>query len=217
MYKPFIRNHQYNFMKKQADLLQNTLRTNADLKVLESVKYSVQSKIVDLFPDVPASEKAMLGSISTVEKAEDFQAYLRQFVPYVSEFPAITEKQIQKLFPKNKKLKVPDLSTIDYRYITYLSWVDISTNKLFLVYHQNGQFIGIEGKYTLTSKKSFCFLCNRFEELVLFSAVSKTRPAKSSPDYYKSVGNYLCMDSQACNKNITDTLALEKFIAAVVG
>ncbi|MDF2961451.1 MAG: Fibronectin-binding family protein, partial [Paenibacillus sp.] len=125
-------------------------------------------------------------------------------------------KQIQKLFPKNKKLKIPDLSAIDNRYVTYLSWADISTNKLFMVYHLNGQFIGVEGKYTPTNKKSFCFLCNRYEDLALFSAISQKRPANSSPDYYKAVGNYLCMNSHECNKNITDITYLEKFIDTVI-
>jgi hypothetical protein len=216
MCKPFIRNHQYNVIKKQAGILQNALRTIADPKVLESVRYGTESKIVELFPDVPDIQKQMLERISALETAEDFQKYLREFEPYLVEFPQVTAKQIQKLFPKNKKLKIPDLSAIDNRYVTYLSWTDISTNKLFMVYHLNGQFIGVEGKYTPTNKKSFCFLCNRYEELALFSAISQKRPANSSSDYYKAVGNYLCMNSHECNKNITDITSLEKFIDTVI-
>jgi hypothetical protein len=216
MCKPFIRNHQYNVIKKQAGILQNALRTIADPKVLESVRYGTESKIVELFPDVTDIQKQMLERISELETAEDFQKYLREFEPYLVEFPQVTAKQIQKLFPKSKKLKIPDLSAIDNRYVTYLSWTDISTNKLFMAYHLNGQFIGVEGKYTPTNKKGFCFLCNRYEELALFSAISKKRPANSSPDYYKAVGNYLCMNSHECNKNITDITSLEKFIDTVI-
>lgn len=217
MCEPFIRNHQYNFIKNQASLLQHALRTVADPKVLESVRYGTESKIVELFPSVTDIQKQMLERISALETADDFQKYLRAFEPYLLEFPQITAKQIQKLFPKNKKLKIPDLLMIDNRYVTYLSWIDISTNKLFMVYHVNGQFIGVEGRYTPTNKKSYCFLCNSYEELALFSAISKKRPANSSPDYYKAVGNYLCMNSHECNKNITGVSSLEKFIDTVIG
>jgi hypothetical protein len=107
------------------------------------------------------------------------------------------------------------LTAIDYRYVTYLHWVDIATNKLYIVYSADGRFIGVEGKYTAVNKKSYCFLCNRYEELVFFSAVSRKRPHNASPDYYKAVGNYLCMNGHACNANLTSVSALERFIGAV--
>ncbi|MCP1308963.1 FusB/FusC family EF-G-binding protein [Paenibacillus tyrfis] len=214
---PFIRNHQYNDIKKQAGNLQHALRTIADRKVLESVRQGTAAKIVELFPDASGLQKQMLESIVTLETSEDFHKYLRTLEPYIVEFPHITEKQIQKLFPKNKKLKIPNLSEIDHRYVTYLSWIDISTNKLFIVYHLDGQFVGVEGKYTPTNKKSYCFVCNKYEDLALFSAISKKRPAKASADYYKAVGNYLCMHGHECNKNITDVSSLENFINTVIG
>lgn len=213
---PFIRNHQYNYIKKQAGNLQHALRTIADRKVLESVRLGTAAKIVELFPDVAGLQKQMLENIITLETAEDFHKYLRALEPYMVEFPQMTEKQIQKLFPKNKKLKIPNLSAIDYRYVTYLSWIDISMNKLFIVYHLDGQFVGVEGRHTPTNKQSYCFVCNRYEELVLFSAVSKKRPAKASSDYYKAVGNYLCMNGHECNKNITEISSLENFINIVI-
>jgi hypothetical protein len=81
----------------------------------------------------------------------------------------------------------------------------------------NGQLVGVEGKYSPTNKKSICFLCNRHEEVAFFSAITKSKPANASPDYYKAIGNYLCVNSDICNKNITDVTALEKFIYDVVG
>ncbi|MDO3679116.1 FusB/FusC family EF-G-binding protein [Paenibacillus ehimensis] len=214
---PFIRNHQYNEIKKQAGNLQHALRTIADRKVLESVRLGAAAKIEELFPDASSHQKQLLEHIVTLETSEDFHKYLRTLEPYILEFPPVTEKQIQKLFPKNKKLKIPNLSELDRRYITYLSWVDISTNKLFMVYPLNGQFVGVEGRYTPTNKRSFCFICHRYEDLALFSAISKKRPAKASADYYKSVGNYLCMHGHECNKNITDISSLESFINTVIG
>lgn len=210
MSTPFIRNHQFNVIKKQADFLLKTLRTVADRRVLETVKYSAVTNILEAFPSLTEDQKQMLGEISTIEKAENFQKYLNALEPYLEPYPTITWKQIQKLFPKNKKLKVPDLQSIDFRYVTYLGWVDIATNKLFIVYPFEGRFIGIEGRITPTNKKGYCLFCNRHQELALLSV--KTKPAVASPDNLSFIGQYVCLDSQACNHSITDTGALEKFI-----
>ncbi|WP_127529867.1 FusB/FusC family EF-G-binding protein [Paenibacillus kobensis] len=217
MCKPFIRNHHYNFIKNQADYVLHALRTVGDRKVLEAVRYSAQTKVTELFPDVQDDRRAMLESVANLQTAEEQHKFLQALEPYRVEFPPITEAQIRKLFPKNKKLKLPDLVQIDFRNVSYLNWIDISTNKMFIVYHTDGQFVGIEGRYTATNKKSYCFACNRYERLALFSAVSKKRPANASPDYYKAVGNYICMDGHDCNKNMTDVSSLEQFIRAVLG
>lgn len=209
----FIRNHQLNVIKKQAEFLQNTLRTVADRRVLETVRYRAATIIVEVFPDLTAEQQKMLEQISAFESGYDFQRFLDGLVPYMMPFPEITLKQIQKLFPKNKKLKVPDLSTIDFRYVTYLSWVDIATNKLFIVYPYEGQFVGIEGRITPTNKKGYCLFCNRQQELAFLSVT--TKPANASPDNISSVGQYVCMENHACNHSITNTEALDRFILSV--
>ncbi|MEC0139414.1 FusB/FusC family EF-G-binding protein [Paenibacillus macerans] len=210
MSTPFIRNHQFNVIKKQAEFLQKTLRTVADRSVLETVRYSAVANIVEAFPVLTEEQQKMLGQISTFETAYDFQRYLSALEAYVEPFPPITPKQIQKLFPKNKKLKVPDLQSIDFRFVTYLSWVDIATNKLFIVYPYEGRFVGIEGRITPTNKKGYCLFCNRHQELAFFSV--KTKPANASPDNISMFGHYVCLDNQGCNHSITDTGSLEKFI-----
>ncbi|WP_134684856.1 FusB/FusC family EF-G-binding protein [Brevibacillus migulae] len=214
---PFIRNHEYNFIKKQAGILHQACRTVSDRSVLESVRNSAVFKIMELFPEASGAHKQLLEQLYACKETEDFHRYLRSLEPYLCEFPQITDQQIKKLFPKNKKLKIPDLSAIDYRFVTYLSWMDVSTNKLFMVYPKEGQVIGIEGKFTLANKKSYCFLCNKTGEVGLFTAITKSRPAHSSPDYYKAIGNYMCMNGQECNQNITDYKKLEDFLANVLG
>ncbi|MCJ8013482.1 FusB/FusC family EF-G-binding protein [Paenibacillus sp. KQZ6P-2] len=210
MSTPFIRNHQYNIIKKQAEFLQKTLRTVADRSVLETVRYRAATNIIEAFPYLTEDQQQMLEQISSFETAYDFQRYLSGLEPYLEPFPPITLKQIQKLFPKNKKLKVPDLQSIDFRYVTYLSWVDIATNKLYIVYPFEGQFIGIEGRITPTYKKGYCLFCNRHQELAFF-----TVRTKASLDNYSSIGQYVCMENHGCNQSITDTGSLEKFILSV--
>ncbi|WP_018758233.1 FusB/FusC family EF-G-binding protein [Paenibacillus terrigena] len=213
MSTPFIRNHQFNVIKKQSEFLQNTLRTVADRSVLETVRYRAASIIMEAIPDLTENQQKMLEQITTFETAYDFQRYLSGLEPYLKSYPPITLKQIQKLFPKNKKLKAPDLSSTDFRRVTYLSWVDVATNKLFVVYPFEGQFIGIEGRITPTHKKGYCLFCNRHQELAFFTV--KTKPANASPDNYSAIGQYVCIENHGCNQSITDTEALEKFILSV--
>lgn len=217
MCEPFIRNYEYNFIKKQVEHVIRTIRTVGDPKILESVRLGAQANVAELFSGLEDNRRTMVESLSDLRTEAELQNYLQELESYLIEFPQITSKQIQKLFPKNKKLKLPDLTQTDFRYVTYLSWTDIATNKMFIVYPMGGQFVGIEGRFTPSNKKSYCFACNRLEQLVLFSAITKKRPANASPDYYKSVGNYICMNGHECNKNITDVAPLEKFIHSVLG
>lgn len=217
MSQPFIRNHQFNLITKQVNLLQHACSTVSDPKVVESVRYGAQTKILEAFPDIGGEEKRLLEHVSVLKTTEEFKSYLVSLEPYRTEFGRVTEKQLKQLFPKNKKLKLPDLENLDFHRMTYLGWNDISTGKMFLAYRRDGQLLGLEGKFTPVNKKSVCFLCNRLEEVALFTANSKTKPANASPDYYKAVGNYLCVSSDTCNKNITDVAALERFLGDVFG
>lgn len=213
MNTPFIRNHQLNVIKKQTDFLQNTLRTVADWRVLETVRYTAAATVVNAFSELTAEQRQMLEQISSFESGYDFQRFLDSLEPLMVPYPDITLKQIQKLFPKTKKLRVPDLNTIDFRYLTYLSWVDIAANKLFIVYPHHGQFIGIEGRLIPTNKKGYCLFCNRHQELAFLSV--STKPVHALQDNIASVGQYVCMDNHVCNHSITSTEALEKFILSV--
>lgn len=213
MSTPFIRNHQYNVIKKQAGFLQNTLQNVVDRSVLDAVRYRSVMNIIEAFPYLTEDQQQMLEQISTFETAYDFQEFFRELEPFLEPYPPVTLKQIEKLFPKTKKLKVPDLQAIDLRFVTYLSWVDIAANKLFIVYPFEGKFIGIEGRITPTNKKGYCLFCNRHQELAFFSV--KTKPSIPSADNLAAIGQYVCMDNLVCNQSITNTGSLEKFILSV--
>ncbi|OAS17068.1 FusB/FusC family EF-G-binding protein [Paenibacillus oryzisoli] len=217
MSQPFIRNHQYNEIKKLIGQLQNACNSVSNLKVVEVVRNETEAKISGLFPNLTDLQKELLVNLKQLQTSTDFLRYLHALEPYlVEEYAHVMDNQVKKLFPKNKKLKIPDLQGITYRFATYLGWTDIATNKLFIVYYLNGKLIGIEGKYTPTNKKGVCFVCNRHTEIALFTAVTKWKPAGASPDYYRAIGNYLCVNSEVCNKNITDIEVLENFIHGVL-
>ncbi|KHL92904.1 fibronectin-binding protein [Paenibacillus sp. IHB B 3415] len=209
----FIRNHQYNYIKKQSDFVLKTLRSVADRRVLETVRYSAEVNVTEAFSSLTTEQEQMLKPISTLEKAEDFQQYISGFEPYLEPFPPITLKQIQKLFPKNKKMKLPDLQSFDFRYVTYLAWADIATNKQFIVYPYEGQFIGVEGRIIPTHKKGYCLFCNRQQELAFLTV--KTKPELASADNIAFVGQYVCIDNHGCNQTITNISSLERFVLSV--
>ncbi|WP_046213584.1 FusB/FusC family EF-G-binding protein [Paenibacillus wulumuqiensis] len=211
MQTPFIHNHQLNVIHKQADFLLKTMRTAADRKVLETIKGTAVTHAIDSFDQLTEEQKGLLEQMSTYEAAYELQSYLDDLMPYVVPFPEVSLKQIQKLFPKSKKLKMPDLASIDYKRTTYLRWTDIATNRLYIVYPYEGRLLGIEGQITSTNKNGFCMFCNRHRELGFFNV--KTRGG-GSPDNFASAGQYVCMDDEACNHSITDTAPLERFLLA---
>jgi hypothetical protein len=216
MCETFIVNHQFNAINKQAEAVLNAVRCASDRQVVESVKANAEAEVFAMFPQATKEQAALLGEIVNVQTAEDYTRYARSLEPCLTEFPRVSKEQIVKLFPKHKKLKLPDLAAIDYRFVTYLSWLDVATNKLFMVYPLDGKLVGVEGRYSPMNKKNYCFICRKYDELALFSAITKKRPANSSPDYYKAVGNYLCINGHECNRSMTDTAALESFIRSVL-
>ena len=118
---------------------------------------------------------------------------------------------MKKMFPKAKKLKVPNLSAVDFEKMTYLSWSDISTNKKFIIYELDENLMGIECKYSILNKDNICSFCNRFGKVAFITTITKAKKS-NNPDYYKAIGNYICQDSAECNKKITSTAYLNEFL-----
>lgn len=214
----FIRHHQMNFIRNEINKLKYALIHAADKSVIEGVKYRVETSISELFPLLPEHEKNALFSVQKITSDVECEEYVNKLSSYVIEFPRITEKQIKKLFPKNKKLKIPDLTSADFGKMSYLSWTDISTSKLFLIYPLSGTIVGVECRFSVSNKHNVCAICHTPGspgQVGLVTALCK--PGRSSsPDYYKSVGNYMCLDSNECNKHIKDVAYLEKFLHEVL-
>ncbi|WP_145053056.1 FusB/FusC family EF-G-binding protein [Paenibacillus xylanexedens] len=212
MQTPFIHNHQFNYIYKQANFLIKTLRSVVDPKVLETVRYTVGANVIEVFDEPTSEQKHLLERLSTYDTPHDVQLYLNELEAYLISFPQISTKQIQKLFPKAKKLKLPDLESINYAHTTYLRWIDIATSRLFIVYPHESKFFGIEGRITATNKKGYCMFCHRHQELGFFNVKTKSH----SPDHFSAIGQYVCMDNDACNHSISDINMLEKFLFSAV-
>ncbi|MEK4870285.1 MULTISPECIES: FusB/FusC family EF-G-binding protein [unclassified Niallia] len=215
MTEQFIKNEQLNFIEKQIAIIKDSSNKNLPKTVLTAVIDLANAKILDLFPQASLEQQELL-DITKWNTKEEYERYIEQLTACLLPFPKITEQQLKKLFPKQKKLRLPDLSTIDHNKLTFLSWNDLKSNKKVIIYDLEGTLVGTEGKMTPTSKKNICSFCNCFGEVAYFSTVTKEKRPKNA-DYYKAIGNLICTDSNECNKNITNTEYLREFLKTAEG
>jgi hypothetical protein len=218
----FLQNHQYNYIARQARLVISMSKTCNDRRVMETFRYSAVSKAVDVCSGLSGEYLHFVEELGDLQTEDDLQAYLSKLSKCTIRFPEITELQLKRLFPKIKKLRLPEAIEIEARPLTYLSWTDPATNKRFLVYCRQPQagnesahnLVGIEGQYMPTNKTGICAFCKKPGEAAFFSVIAKSKRTPS-PDYYRSVGQYICLDSNVCNTQITDLEALDGFISSV--
>ncbi|MDM5337196.1 FusB/FusC family EF-G-binding protein [Fictibacillus enclensis] len=215
MTEGFIKNEQLNFIKKQIALIKDTTQKHVPPSVLKAIIDMANAKVLDLFPNASSDQQEML-DLSRLKTDEQFGEYIQHLSAFLLPFPSVTEQQLKKMFPKNKKLKLPDLSMIDHKKLTYLSWNDLRSNKKFIVYELDGKLVGIECKFEPAGKKSFCSFCKCAGEVAYISTVTKAKKSKN-PDYYKAIGNLICADNSECNKKITNTGYLTSFLKESLG
>lgn len=206
--KAFIRCDQYNFIKHQVKNLVSSYSTVKDPAVLKAVAFSSLDKVMNLFPD-DEYDKAIFDKIPEIDGEIQANFFLEELKPFVIPFRSVSEKTIEKLFPKAKKLKLPNMEEIDLKETSYLGWYDIRSERKYLVFDYNGKLIGINGTFRNTTK-GICSLCNGLEEVGLFMA-----NVKSGKETYTNRGNYICSDSQKCNQNIKTLDKLYQFIELV--
>ncbi|MFZ7942809.1 FusB/FusC family EF-G-binding protein [Neobacillus sp. 19] len=210
MNEKFIKNEQFNFIKRQVDLIKDSYKKNTDPSVIKAVRELANAQIFELFPHA-AGEQAERLDLSKWKTDAEFDQYLQELAKCLIPFPTLTEQQVKKMFPKAKKLKVPNLLAFDFEKMTYLSWSDISTNKKFIIYELNENLMGIECKYSILNKDNICSFCNRFGKVAFITTITKAKKS-NNPDYYKAIGNYICLDSAECNKKITSVAYLTEFL-----
>lgn len=211
---PFIHRHEYNFIKKCLSDLNTTLKYCADKNIIETNKICLQEKIFGLFHNLNDSQKELL-DITKIKDPLYIDNFSNNLYKYVHEFPNITNEQIKKIFKKEKKLKLPNLS-IETSKNVYLGWIDESVRKLFIIYNLNGKFLGMSCRLPSHSSgnNNVCTFCNHIgdeSEIAFVSPICKT----NNIDGYKSLGFHVCLDSNSCNERITSLNKLENIIKSV--
>ena len=210
----FIKKQEYNYIKNCLFDLNNAFRNCIDPNIVETTKICTQDKILSFFSNLSEEQKEIL-NISKVTDPLDISTYLEDLNQYVYGMPTITGSEINKVFKKEKKLKLPDLSIQDSK-LVYLGWIDESTRKLLITYNMDGKLLGMACRLTSSKRNStnICTLCNHIgseSEVAFVSPICKPQ----SQDDYKSLGFYVCLNSLECNERITSTEKLEQLIKAV--
>jgi hypothetical protein len=211
--EPFIRVDQFQFIKDQTQHLINGYASVNDRKVLNALKSTVYDKVLNLFHHIDKENEQLIDQIIEVEDHAKAEVYLSSLKPYVIPFKDVSEQTLKKLFPKAKKLKLPELHDIDLKELTYLGWNDKGTNKKYIIAVQPNGFIGLEGSFTPSSKKGICTLCGRHSQVGLFMSETKG----TSQGTYTRRGNYICQDSMKCNEALTSLDKLDSFIELLKG
>ncbi|CAG9610531.1 FusB/FusC family EF-G-binding protein [Pseudoneobacillus rhizosphaerae] len=211
--EPFIRVDQFQFIKKQTQHLINGYASVNDRKVLNALKSTVYDKVLNLFKSLEPEQKQLVDHVIEVENTAGAEDLLNSLKPYVIPFKNVSEQTLKKLFPKVKKLKLPVLTELDLKELTYLGWNDKATNKKYIIAIQPKGFIGLEGSFTPSSKKGICTLCSGHSQVGLF--MSETKGAIQGT--YTRRGNYICQDSMKCNDTLTSLEKLNGFIELLKG
>lgn len=210
MTEKFIKNEEYNFIMKQIDFIKDNIKKNVPKNVLKASIEISNAKILERFVSASTDQLKLL-SITEMKNQEELDQYIQKLLVYLIPFREITDQQLKKIFPKSKKLKLTDISQIDQNRLTYLGWNDPRSNKKFIVYELDGTMVGIESNFSTSINKSYCSFCNTMGEVSYVTTVTKQKDPKN-PDYYKAIGNLICVDSVNCNRKITDVRYLTTYL-----
>ncbi|KIL53452.1 hypothetical protein KP77_04280 [Jeotgalibacillus alimentarius] len=204
----FIRNDQYNYIARQVYFIIHTQNTVNHKDTRDGVRLHSMAKVREMIPDLTEEQETLLNRITELESESEARTFLGELKhDYVIPFQTLSKKKVEKLFPKAKKLQMPDLDTLDFQRLSYLGWFDTRAHKQYLIVEYQGKLKGISGHFANSNNKGICSICNHLGEVALFMT-----KVKSGKETYTSRGNYICKDSQACNENMTDIQKLEDFL-----
>ncbi|RHW34974.1 elongation factor G-binding protein [Lysinibacillus yapensis] len=204
----FMTVEQYQLVKKQAKKILNTYTTTKDQKVIQAIQALVQEKIDEKLTFTEISQQLQLQPIFNIETKEQLHYFLNDIKPYVIPFQAPTANELKKLFPKEKKLKLPNLDSYDWKETSYLSWFDAGTNRKYIVYREEGTLKGVRGVFSHSEKVGICTVCNQHAKVGMLLVAKKGTDLGT----YTKKGNYLCQDSKACNEALSDLSKFEDFV-----
>lgn len=200
----FMSTVQYQIVKKQAKKIFNAHTSSKDPNVIQAVQGLAQEEINSQLTFADIEQQLILQPMFELKTKEQMEHFFNDIKVYVKPFERPTDSEIKKLFPKDKKLKLPKFENIDWKEITYLSWFDSGTNRKYIVYREEGVLKGVRGVYSTSEKMGICSVCNRHSKVGMLM-VSKSGTTLGT---YTKRGNYICEDSASCNEALTE---IEKF------
>jgi hypothetical protein len=207
-----IQPYQYNFIRKQANILLQAHLSVNDKNTVKTLEAIVLEKINEQFGENREELQPLLeGFLEAATSKPRLEHFLEGLKEAVVPFTPPSKQQLTKLFKKTKKLKIPEWDELDLRDYTFYSWNDSGKQQKFIVALIDGQFIGVQGSISPAIQKGICPICHETSEVALF--MSKVK--ESGDGMYTKRGNYICYDSEKCNHNIERKEELEAFVQNV--
>ena len=203
----FVRNDQFNFIKRQIQQLVNGHGTVNDSHVLNALESLSIEKVLDLFIRLTDAQKELLNRMAEIEDKEEAEKYIVDLERYIIPFNPLSEQKLKKLFPKVKKLKLPT-EGLDYNKMTYLSYDDLGTKKRYIITPSQKGMIGLSGIFEETNVKQICAICNRLTNVGMFLTKTKGEIAGT----YTKKGNYICRDAEDCNHHLVSLDKMYEFV-----
>ncbi|SEH63619.1 FBP C-terminal treble-clef zinc-finger [Halobacillus karajensis] len=204
----FIRSDQYHYIKNQARNLLNGHMTTNDAAVTQALKSLTNERVLHLFSDLSPQQEQIIAQASDIKDETDAILYFSRLKQYVIPFPKVTESDIQRLFPKVKKLKIPSIPKDEWTELSYLGWNDPGASRKYMITTIDGKLIGLYGHYKPLQQKSICSICHEHEKVGMFTSTVRGQANEETV----SRGNYICHDSKKCNENIQSRQHLVSFV-----
>lgn len=214
--EPFIEKYRFNYIKKRVFEVSSAITSSLDKNVVIASRAHNQDKIYGVFSQLSDEQKELL-SIDRIIDTVSADQFLKKLEPFVLGISIPTNDSVARLFKKHKKIRIPDSFSEDVKRV-YLGWIDGGTRKLMMIYEIDRKPFGMACRLpqVKSSSVNVCSLCHHIgsdEEVAFVSPVCKTEHL--GPDAYKSIGFYLCLDSDACNERITSIDKLEDLFRKV--
>lgn len=211
-----IKRIEYNHVVKCLRDLNQAFANCVDEKVVQATQGYLQEKIYNHIDDLTPEREELLDIMNLTNQLE-IDVYLENLKPYIESLPKITNNQIKKIFKKDKKLRIPKFTEEDYKG-AYLSWVDDSTRKLYVLFYMENKYVGMACRIPNPSNRNIhvCSVCHKIGEnndVAFVSPVCKSRDQDKGA--YRSIGFEMCLHGDKCNERIMHTERLEAILKKV--
>lgn len=204
--------HEYSFIRKEVLNLVSAYSSVNSHDTIQALQAITMEHIDAIIDEKPFSLTTLMQTMLDVKvNRVTIEPMLQELKADVLAFERPSDKQLQKVFRKVKKLKQPEWQSMDLRDDSYLGWNDPGMGRKYLVTRVDGELAGVFGTLSPDVKKGVCAICQTMSNVSMFMAVTRT----SGDGTYSKSGNYICRDSNRCNRQLSRLNGLYDFIATV--
>ena len=199
--------YEYWYCEQQISELVSAYHSVNDKQTVVTLQTLIQGKTEEFFGRNPLLAAYWEQFMNTALTRDKFEKLFEEMKQFVIPMAIPSTKQIEKSFRKVKKMQHPDLEAKDFRELSYLGWNDSGTNRKYLLRKIDGRFVGAYGSFSTDVQKGHCAICNQISTVAFFLATTKS----AGDGTYTKKGNYICTDSDQCNRQLTQIETLERF------